>query len=341
MLFQSTAEFKKYVPVDAVTHFDSLSPFIEEAETLYIIPLLGDAMFATLEADYTDNDGTPATEANAKLLPYVQRCLAYYAAYLSIDEMAVNSGDAGFQQNHGDDSSPAPKYAIDNLKISRFSKGDIHAEKLLQYLEKTASPTVLNDWYASSANTLAEGLILRSAEQASQYIDINNSRRMFLRLKPRIKEIEQNFIAQLIGASQADEIATQIKNDSLKNNTENLALVAKLEPIIAKKALHDRLPFLRIKIDDQGISIITTNDSTITKMAANDVQVENLRALLRENSEHNDAGYLADIEKLKKVIEDNIDDYPLIENSGAYTAKADPGPKRPPNIDPTKKYVSV
>ncbi|GHE64970.1 DUF6712 family protein [Roseivirga thermotolerans] len=338
MLFKTTDEIKDYISIDVNTALDSLSPFIREAEILFILPLLGDAMYTTLDEDYNDSENPLSTEDNAALMPYVQRCLAYYAGFLSIDELGVNMGDAGIMQTRADNSEPAPKWKVDNLKANRINQADIHAEKLLSYLEKTASVSVLNDWYSSTANTIAEGRILRTAEQASQYIDINNSRRFFLRMKSRIKEVEESFIMQLIGEDQYSELVTQIKADSLKNDAENKALVKKLEPIVAKMALYETLPFIRVQITDQGITIITTNDSTITKMAASDSQVDKLRWQLKQSPL---SGFQADIDKLKKFIEDNIDDYPLIEASTAYTSKPDPGPNRPPVIDPTKKHVSV
>ncbi|NVJ47289.1 MAG: hypothetical protein HWE07_09180 [Cytophagia bacterium] len=338
MLFKTTDEIKDFISIDVNTDFDSLSPFIREAEILFILPLLGEAMYTTLDEDYNDAEDPLSNEANAALMPYVQRCLAYYAGFLSIDEMGVNMGDAGIMQTRADNSEPAPKWKVDNLKANRINQADIHAEKLLSYLEKTASISVLADWYSSTANTIAEGRILRTAEQASQYVDINNSRRLFLRMKSRIREVEESFILQIIGEDQYIEIVTQIKADSLKNDTENKALVKKLEPIVAKMALYETLPFIRVQITDQGITIITTNDSTITKMAASDAQVDKLRMQLKQSPL---SGFQADIDKLKKFIEYNIDDYPLIEASTAYTSKPDPGPKRPPVIDPTKKHVSV
>ena len=333
MLFLSTSEIKNFISIDINTDFDSLSPFIEEAEILFILPLLGQAMYDTLSTDYNDNAGTPANAANLALLPYVQRCLAYYAGFLSIDEMGVNMGDAGIMQTRSENAEPAPKWKVDNLKANRINQADLHAEKLLAYLEATATASILNDWYSSSSNTIASGRILRTAIQASNYIDINESRRLFLRMKPRIKEVEENYIKQLIGEEQYDEIVVQIQAGSLAAATANTALVRKLEPIIAKKALYETVPFIRVQVTDQGLSVITTNDGTITKMAASDTQVDKLRKMLKEP----DSGYLANVDQLTKFIEDNIDDYPLIEASTAYTSK----PNRPPVIDASKKYVSV
>lgn len=337
MLFQSTTELKNYISVDAVTRFDSLKPYIDEAELLFIRDLLGDAMYSTLSSDYSDNDGTPSNGANAALLPYVQRSLAYYASFLSVDQMSVNFGDAGITQTRTETVEPAPKHKTDALKMNFITSGDLHAEVMLSYLERTASPSVLNDWYSSASNTIAEGRILRTAKQASHYIDINENRRIFRKMRSQIREVEEGMISQLIGDPLYQEIVLQIKTDTLKDNLANLLLVQKLEPVIAKKALLETLPSIRISITDQGITVFSSNDDVVKKAAATDAQVKALRDQLSKG----DHGYVKSMDKAEKFLLDFADNYPLYKESGAYTSRPQPGPRRPPKNDVNKKYVSV
>ena len=337
MLFRSTAEIKNYLPIDAVTRFESFTPFIQDAEALFLMPLIGQAMYDILHADYTENDGVPAVDANADLLPYVQRSLAFYMAFLSVDQLSVNFGDSGITQTRSDNVEPAPRHKTDSLKLNYITMADLHAERLLAYLELTATDSVLNDWYDSSANTIADGRILRTARQASEFIDIDQNRRIFRRMKRRIKEVEEGLISQLIGASQYQEIVTQIKNDTLKGSTANLLLVEKLEPIIAKKALLETLPSIKVHLIQDGLTIFSSSDGVVQKSAAT---VEQVRSMVLQLSE-SDTGYKRDIEKLKQFMIDFIDNYPLIQQSTAYTDRPDPGPKRSPNINPDQKFVSV
>lgn len=337
LLFTTTEEFKKYISLDARTDFNTLKPFIEEATSLFLVDLLSEGQLTTLQAAYTTGSGTISDPDLAKLLPYVQRTLAYYSMFQSVDQLAVSIGDSGIMEIRSSESEPVPKYKIDNLKANFINSADIHAEKLLEFLEKNASATKYNDWYTSDANTSAEGLMVYSAAIANEYIDINESKRLFKRLKKRIRKIEKGFILRLVGKDQYDELVSQIKTDELKNNTENLLLVEMLRPIIAKKALYETLPSLRIGITNEGITIFSTSDGTISKQSAG---VQEVRALMH-SLKSDETGFESDVQELKEFIEFNIEDYPLIKASTAFTSKPDPGPKRPPENNPDSKHFSV
>lgn len=332
ILFLTTEELKKYIAADAGMRFETLKGFIQEATLLYIVDELGEAQLTTLQAAYTDGSGTPADADLSALLPYVQRPLAYYAMYLAVDQLAVNVGDGGITESNSQNSNPAPKDKRDSLKAHYLRQADLHIEKLLAYLEANASPTKYNEWYSSSAYTGADGAILNTVTQADQHIDINSSRRIFKRLKKRSLRIERSTIKRLIGPDQYDELITQIKTDTLKNSATNLALVALLYPIIAKKALYETLPSMRVSITDDGIKLISGVTALLTSQ-----EMKALMLMLKEG----DTGFEADMAELNQYIADNIDSYPLIKASTAYTNKPDPGPRRPPANSPDSKHFSV
>ena len=335
ILFTTIKEFKNYVAIDAQTDIDTLKPYIEEAQIEFMEDLLGETFLSSLLSDYGSTPAGQVTGENVALLPYVQRPLAYYTIFLAIDILAVNVGDAGITETRGQNTDPAPKWKVDGLKLRSIGQGDKHAEKLLQFLEKEASTTKYSGWYGSSANTIAEGLILRTAFVASEYVDIDNSRRIFKRMKKRVREIEGGLVKRLIGAAQYDEIVTQTKNGAL--TTINDTLLSYLKPIIAKKALYETIPSLRVAIAENGLTIFSSNDTIVTKSAAGKEDIKHLMYSLKDS----ESGYLADIEELKQFISDNISDYPAIEASTAFTSRPDPGPKRPPVNDPNAKHFSV
>lgn len=335
ILFTTIEEFKNYVAIDAQTDIDTLKPYIEEAQIEFMEDLLGETFLSSLLTDYNSVPAGEVTGDNLALLPYVQRPLAYYTMFLAIDILSVNVGDAGITETRGQNTDPAPKWKVDSLKLRSIGQGDKHAEKLLQFLERQASPSKYNAWYSSSANTTAGGLIVRTAAVATEHIDIDNSRRIFRRLKKRVREIESGLVKRLIGAAQYDEIVSQVKSDSLTPGNETL--VGYLKPIIAKKALYETMPSLRLTITENGLTIFSSNDTLVTKSAASKEDVKHLMHSLKDS----ESGYLADIEKLKQFIIDNITGYPAIEASTAFTSRPDPGPKRPPVNDRNAKHFSV
>ncbi len=342
-LFKSTDEFIKYAHIDGNTTFEQyLKPYIDQAEILFLKDLIGPALYDALHADYTDNydpnalDPPAAMNADlAALLPYVQRSLAYYSLFHGIIEMGSNVGNLGVTVSRGEKSDPAPKWKVDERKVQCITSADRFADELLKFLEENASGVKYADWYQTVYDTRAEGLIVRNAAIANKHIDISESRRIFLRMKKRIRTIEPKQARMLVGQAQYDELVTLIQGDAVTDSAQ--LLIDLLEPIISKMALAQTLPALRISITDSGVTLLSSNDSTISKMAAPASEVKHyINELTR-----GDFGYMNDIEELKNFINENIDDYPLIKASTAYTSKADPGPKHQIENNADNRYFAT
>lgn len=342
-LITTIAEFKKYIAIDANTSMASLQPYIDEAEQLYVIPLLGQAFYDAYHAAYQAYINPPNTALstqNAKILPYIQRCLAYYTQLLSIPHLAVTFGDMGARQHRGEDSDPAPRWLVEKLQFNALKNGDIYADRLLAFLEKNASAVAGNyeQWFADSvANTKMSGFIVYSSAIASKYISINESRRVYLQLRNKIREIETRIIAKLIGKDQYDELVTQIKTGSV--TAANALLLEKLEPIISKRALFMQLQFMRVQITENGLFVYSgTDDLYLLGQLATDADIKILKQQLLDEDE---MGYLADENELRQFILDNIADFPLIKASPAYTVQPEPGPTWESKNDPDNKFFSV
>lgn len=315
----------------------TLSPYVNEAEQLYVIDLLGKEFYAEFLPLYTasvSETPTPLSPANAALLTYIQRCLAYYTQLLAIPHLAVTFGDLGVRQHRGEDSDAAPRWLIEKLQFQAHKNGDIHADKLLVFMEENMADYAT--WAASSANTKQSGYIVFGTAIASKHIDINQSRRVFMKLKAKLREIETRHIPKLISQEQYDELVAGLKANNL--STANKELVEKLEPIICKRALYLQLPFMRVQINENGIFIYSGTDDLIKhEHLATDADIKYLRQQLMDG----EFGYLADEQELRQFILDNIDDYPLIKASPVYTVQPDPGPTWRPSNDPENKHFVV
>jgi hypothetical protein len=342
-LINTIAELKKYVAIDGNLKMATIQPFIDEAEQLYIVDLLGKAFYDEFKALYEASvpptaPVVPLSADNAKLLPFIQRCLAYYTQLLAIPHLSVTFGDMGIRQHRGEDSDAAPRWKEDKLLFNALKNGDIHADKLLEFLEANASVSVYATWFASTSNTKNSGYIIYGTAIASRHIAINNSRRVFLQLRQKIREIEKRIVPKMIGNDQYDELVTQLTTGNPTD--DNKALIEKIEPIICKRALFMQLPFMRVQINENGIFVYSGTDDVIKPaQLAGDADIKILRQQLMDGEE---LGYLSDESALKQFILDNIDDYPLIKASGVYTVQPDPGPTwTAPEPDPNDKYFSV
>lgn len=339
MLFKAISELRKYIALDANTKFTTLTPYIADAEELFIKPLLGN-FYSEFVIDYTDNTDASGADMgmgsdNLLLLTYVQRALSNYAMYTSVDQLGVAIGEMGIQQNYGQQSQPAPRWRIRDLKKNLVENADRFADKLLEYLEENATVSKFTSWYSDiSANTKMSGTIVYNTRIASQYIDINHSRRVFLRLKKRIRDIESSAVQRFICGSQYDEIVQQLQEGMV--TSANSKLIRKLEAYISKRALYETLPSLRISVNHEGIHLLSVSDSTITAQSAGEVEIKALKHSLKEG----DIGFLNDEKEIQSFIIQNISDYPLIQSSPCYS----PTPTQRKYVadnDPCNKHFSV
>jgi hypothetical protein len=338
-LITKQPEFKQYIAMDVNTSMETLQPFIDEAEQLFIKDLLGVEFYEELKAAYSASvaeEPEELSEELAALLPYVQRSLAYYTQLLSIPHLSVTFGDMGTREHRADDSTPAPKWKEDKLLFNSLKNGDIHAEKLLAFLEENSAdyPT----WEASDANTSRSGYLVYNTVIASRHIIISESRRIFLQLRSTMNQLEKRFIPKLIGQAQYDELVAAIQSgDELSEAQQEIT--DRLEAIICKRALFIRLPFMRVSITQDGLWL--TSDGTDLRNAyhiATQAEIKSLRMELMDG----DLGYLADERELNQFIVDNIADYPLIEATAVYTVKPDPGPTwTAPSPSPDSKWFAT
>lgn len=321
-LITTISEFKKYIAIDANTSISSLQPYIDTAEQDFIVPLLGQAFYDYYKPLYEDSvkasNPVALSDDDAKLLPYIQRPLCYYAQLLAIPHLAATFGDMGVRQHRADESDPAPRWLIEKLQFNALTSGDTHADKLLEFLEKYADADTYSQWFGDAdANPAMSGYIVHSTAVASKHIAINNSRRVYLQLRDKIREIETRIIPKLIGKDQYNDLVADIKAGTI--SAEYRALLDKLEPVIAKRALFMQLPFMRVQITNRGIFTYSGTDSLfLIDQLATDADIKILRSQLLDEKE---LGYLADEHELRQFILDNIDDYPLIKASAVYTTE--------------------
>lgn len=339
-LITSISEFREYISLDANTKWDSIKPYVKEAEQMYLVPLLGKAFYDEFHPLYLASVATPTpvplSGDNAALLPYIQRALAYYSQLRAIPHLASTFGELGVRVHRGEDSDAAPRWKEEKLMLNALVSGDTHADNLLEFLEANASVSKYNTWYSSTANTINSGYLVWGTLVASRHIDISGSRRVFMQLRPTLQELERRFIPKLVGSDQYEELVTQLKTGTV--SPENAALIIKLEGIVCKRALYMRLPFMQVSISADGVWLYS--DTTEIRKRDFLAQREDIKALRHELMD-GPLGYVADEDELRQFLLDNIDDYPLIKASTVYTVQPDPGPTWQPLNDVNKKHFGV
>jgi hypothetical protein len=315
-LLKNIDEIKKYISVDHNTYFESLAPYVDEAEDYFIKDLLSESLYDAINEDYNKTDLQPIEERFAKLLPYVQRALANYAYYQAISISGINVSDIGLQVQSSNNSMPAPQWKIEKFEKSLLKSADRAADKLLEFLENNADD--YTEWATSESFTKLKGSFVSTTTILNQFVNIDFSRRVFLKLKSYLLIAEVLKVQKLMCTPQYN----RLKNGMIEGNLTDAEkqLIKYIQPVVAKYALYTAIPELRIAITDTGININSFSDGIKRRDGASDLQIKALRENTWEQYQHYE-------ESLKFFLLQNADEYPLYKESPCFENKATPGPK--------------
>lgn len=327
-LLKDKNELKKYIAINTASTNVVYEPSIDEAQINYIIPEIGQEFFDEL---ITQHDSDNLTPANLKALPFIQRTLANYTMYLYSDIGNLSISDTGIQQNVSENSVPAQQRAIENFKRKSMKSGEVAMEKLLLFLETNEGsyPT----WKNSNAYTKGRELFIKTAEELTNYLAVNDSRRLYRKLIPYLRRAEEMYLKKILCTDQYAELKIADKTNTY--TAKLTALLNECKPLVAYRALQKALPELRVIVDHTGLNLSNTGDQGFnTRGRAFGAEASQLRESTSESmQEYSD--------NLILFLEENILDYPLYSDSTCYASKAEPGPAHQVENSSSNNYVAL
>jgi len=206
-------EMNSIIPVSSALSFEKVQSSLQAADDLYLTPLFGSTLMATLEALYTASvtvpespvtvpEGSPeGTEHTASspslLLRLLQAAEANLAFYTNFDALQLRITDQGFQRQQTENFGSPYKYQEDRLRQTFKNRGFNAIDRILDVLD--AQFTELEGYADMPARcTTRTDIVQRTAEVNAAHF-INNSRLVFLRLVPIMTAISHNELRPLIG----------------------------------------------------------------------------------------------------------------------------------------------
>lgn len=312
LLFRATAELKKHYDIDVNTNFDTLKPFIEQAQELYLIPLISQKEFDMLTANIGTtpypNIPTGLTAKYVILFEKAQRCLAYYTMYKALPYLNSSVGDMGVQQKSSKEgtSQSVAQWRHNERLESTLRDADFFADNMLSYMEDEKD--TFTGWAMSASYTVTKDLFLPNTATFQKYIAISNSRRTYLAFRSFIEQAELKYILPAIGESYYIELKGKVVHGSA--NVNDKKLLPYIERALAYCAYYEAYWQLYFVISADGISVRTIDDGFTIKKSPTDKE----SAMAFERCQANRDTYLA---SLKRFINDARNEYPLYLNSHA------------------------
>ncbi len=291
-LITTISQLRLLSTISISNSLENWQPYIDEAQESFIRPLLGDDLMDLLESEA--NSSASEESQYAGLIEKVIKPLGLYSLWLGVDEMSVSVSSSGIQVIESPSHKQAPRYMIVNLKERWLSRAHVNADLMLKFLEKSKSDYPL--WINQDSD-----LFISNAIEFNKYVNIRESRRVFLALKPVMRSIEKKYIRATLGEDLFNELKEAINNSASEElSSDNQALVDLICPAIAHLSMARALHEISVDVLDWGVFETATSsfDDIKSKSSANS---ERIASMIEVNQHDGDA----EIKELQEYLDNN------------------------------------
>ncbi len=250
-LIRNIEDFTAFVKVDKTMKYASLEPYIPIAESKYIARHTGLQLLADLKQNMVSQ--TPNNHLTV-LLPFVQRALAHFTLYVAGPDLDIKVQEMGFQTAQNDNMLPASAARVERFMKNRLMLGYAAIEQMLQYLE--ANKQHFAQWEQSEGRTIFNDLLIRTADEFDQIVNIERSSLTFYNYRQHMTEAQTLTISGEITEEYLSALISRRNSGSLTSADTTVLKLAQrsLAYLTAAKAAED--PVISRKLHSSGMEII-------------------------------------------------------------------------------------
>jgi hypothetical protein len=208
---------------------------------------------------------TDLTAAQQEIVSHLRTAAAYYGFYEALPYLNIHVSNTGAMSHSGEGSAGVRQWESRDARRSALHKADQKLDKALSIME--ATPANYTTWRDSDAYTVQKKYLITNADdfKAKGHLDINKSRRTYLRLVPFIAKAESHELTDCMGSTLLTSLKTKIKAGTALEAKEQILMDEYVYPALAHYAMYQAAGTLRLDISSSGITLITTADGSMTK----------------------------------------------------------------------------
>jgi hypothetical protein len=203
-LIKTIAEVQKNVPVAMTSTFATIAPFLQSAEVMYLVRIIGKEQVAALLQAYNyDAQAQPPQDVpkstHLQAIELCQKIIANLGYYLAVPVLSVTISPNGININSTDTTKNAFQWQTEDVKDALLNLGFNGIEELLELIEDNAvdfQPYTQSDLYKRQQASL-----IKSAADFSYYYDIESSRFIYQNIFSLIRRVEDQTMVRLFGAA--------------------------------------------------------------------------------------------------------------------------------------------
>lgn len=215
-IFKEFDEVKRFIGADANNELETVNPYFDDAARDFIVQVLSQDEFDSLEANYNDDSLTAAQEI---LLPLVQNALTNFGYYLFADDGTMSITDSGFMRQEHTEAKSAYQWQVRQFKTRRWTNGWRALEKLAKVLY--ANMDDYTAWRDSEERKIYNSQFVWHTLQMRKYFRIDNWGTMWA-LQAEFIRVQEDDIRPMITAEIYDSLIADIDEDNLTAQNEPL-----------------------------------------------------------------------------------------------------------------------
>jgi len=289
-------------------------PYIDEAQETFIKPVLGNVLYDQLR-DLMALDPVPPDDGTEvpnllKLLEMIRKPLALYALWLGADEFGVSISSQGIQVIETPTHKTAPQYRVQNLKENWIRRANTSLDLVLKFLDEHKED------YPGYVCQDAD-LFIRTTLEFNSEVDIRESRRVFVSLKPVIRSVEKKYIRPALSAELFDELKEALQSDEGLAE-EQKVLIDMIRPALAHLTMARAL--LEISIDVLDWGIFDTAGNTFANVSSKQASNKDRISIMAEANQRDGE---AELKALQQFLDESASEdlYPAYFHSTRYAGK--------------------
>jgi len=290
-------------------------PYIGEAQETFIKPVLGDPLYLQLQETahpiFLEPEKKPLDTHMVDLLEMIRKPLALYALWLGADEFGVSVSSQGIQVIETPTHKTAPQYRVQNLKENWIRRANSSLDLVLKFLDEHRED--YPDYICQDAD-----LFIRNTLEFNCEVDIRESRRVFVALKPVIRSLERKYIRPALSAELFDELK-QVLLSNAEMSKEQKALMDLIRPALAHLTISRAL--LEISIDVLDWGIFDTAGNTFANVSSKQSSNKDRISIMADANQRDGE---AELKALQQFLDETASEtvYPLYFHSSRYIGKA-------------------
>ena len=314
-LIDNLSQVLSAASVNVSNTIENWFPYIEEAQETFIKPVLGTGLYEQLQdamaLDPVPPDDGTTLENLAKLLEMVRKPLALYSLWLGADEFGVSVSSQGIQVIETPTHKTAPQYRVQNLKENWIRRANTALDLVLKFLDEHRE-----DYPAYICQDA--DLFIRNTLEFNSEVDIRESRRVFVALKPVIRSVERKYIRPALSAELFDELK-QVLQSNAEMSKEQKALMDLIRPALAHLTISRAL--LEISIDVLDWGIFDTAGNTFANVSSKQSSNKDRISIMADANQRDGE---AELKALQQFLDETASEtvYPLYFHSSRYIGKA-------------------